>query len=741
MSAAQKAELEGLVTTSLSSHTIEWAHNLQVCDMLQANPSFAPVVLRQIRKALQSTSAVTVQLALSLLEMAVKNCGLPICRLMDETFVEAMVALVKKKQSVAYSLGRNLNKSLGSWLPGAGIGETQRKQWASCSSKVLEMLQLWADAFMLQEGQVKPLFDAYKQLRTEGYRFPSRDTQAGLMINGAEESPAFTAFGGGSSSQAASHASTSPSQEPSFSPNQERHESSPSTPAQCLSTSATLTADQATVSSPETVVASNSSLHPSQQDLAGPLTPEEVDELRQALARLQGNEAHESQDLLDLQEEPPSPDLEPEERARLVSRIQEFRPRMVKLIERHTDEMGADADLDEALLLGMISLHDTLETVLAAETNEADAEEDADQGDDEEEAVPAPPSAPAPDKEQQEKYDLMLAKWLQEQEDKALAEQTAQDAAYAAMLQAMDDPQPQQPQPPSSPTQVICGMCHCVNHINLSNLTSNRQAPLFVCYRCHTTQSVPVSARSLRSQLPPALQAQRTMQSHFRQPGGYAGSSASSMRLPSEPQRHAPPARSMAHLDPNSSGSELLIGNSGPDKDESIKVEEERKSKKKPMQYYAAGGGNTERCESLLGGGGSGGGSSGSGKGGGESSLEWAKTHVAQSLASLATPAPRGLGDGVPCSSRYASMGSGDDDASQHGLLQGGPVGRQAQGMGFRNPFRRKRKKEDSEESLLGRHQIDDDWEVLRQADGTSYYHNLVTGTTQWEPPPSMMRE
>merc|ERR1719201_1702619 len=60
------------------------------------------------------------------------------------------------------------------------------------------MLQLWADAFLLQEGQLWPIFDAYKRLRREGYTFPDKQKGASAdicLMKGAEESPAFLAAG------------------------------------------------------------------------------------------------------------------------------------------------------------------------------------------------------------------------------------------------------------------------------------------------------------------------------------------------------------------------------------------------------------------------------------------------------------------------------------------------------------------------------------------------------------------
>ena len=49
MTSAQQAELQSIVASSLSSATIEWAMNLRVCNLLQANPSMGPQVRAQWR--------------------------------------------------------------------------------------------------------------------------------------------------------------------------------------------------------------------------------------------------------------------------------------------------------------------------------------------------------------------------------------------------------------------------------------------------------------------------------------------------------------------------------------------------------------------------------------------------------------------------------------------------------------------------------------------------------------------
>eukprot|EP00913_Durusdinium_trenchii_P034246 g32050.t1 len=151
----------------------------------------------RINERLRSESARSVQLALSLLEMLVKNCGLVVCRAIDAGAIdgdlaETLVGIVKKKESWRYGFGRNLHKSgLSDWLPqGVAIGEEKRELWRQASHKVLEIMQLCVDAFLMHEGSLRPIFGAYKQLRQEGYDFPRSSTgvAADLCLTNSSES-------------------------------------------------------------------------------------------------------------------------------------------------------------------------------------------------------------------------------------------------------------------------------------------------------------------------------------------------------------------------------------------------------------------------------------------------------------------------------------------------------------------------------------------------------------------------
>lgn len=64
--------------------------------------------------------------------------------------------------------------------------------WRLVEDKVLGMVQLWADTFMMQEDKFPLFMSTYRELRKEGIKFPPRDPNERYMIKyEGEASPAF----------------------------------------------------------------------------------------------------------------------------------------------------------------------------------------------------------------------------------------------------------------------------------------------------------------------------------------------------------------------------------------------------------------------------------------------------------------------------------------------------------------------------------------------------------------------
>jgi hypothetical protein len=65
------------------------------------------------------------------------------------------------------------------------------ENWTLIESRVMYLVQLWYDAFMLEEGRYPFLIANYKLLRKEGAIFPPRDPNEKALIAVRTESPIF----------------------------------------------------------------------------------------------------------------------------------------------------------------------------------------------------------------------------------------------------------------------------------------------------------------------------------------------------------------------------------------------------------------------------------------------------------------------------------------------------------------------------------------------------------------------
>lgn len=63
--------------------------------------------------------------------------------------------------------------------------------WSRIEAKVLYILQLWYDAFMMEENQYSHIINTYKLLRKEGVLFPPRQQNEKNMLAIKTSSPIF----------------------------------------------------------------------------------------------------------------------------------------------------------------------------------------------------------------------------------------------------------------------------------------------------------------------------------------------------------------------------------------------------------------------------------------------------------------------------------------------------------------------------------------------------------------------
>lgn len=687
MTDMQVVELEQTIENSVSSNTIEWALNMRICDMIQANPSLAPCLMRELVTHLRKETPVPVLLGLSLLEIVVKNCGFEAVRYIDERMGRTLVSLVKKREGWQYSLSRNLYKSVGGAF--GGISQEEREMWVQASHKVREMLQLWADAFLLQEGRLRPIFDSYKRLRQEGYTFPQKEHGASAelcLIHGAEESPAFQAAGGGAGDLG----------------------------AETDSSQAAATAAAAGAAAPQPLPAVAS---------AAPAA---------AIASGVGKELQEAQRVLqELHELRRGSGADGRRCNELEQRVSSARDWATKLIQQHMED--GSGELEAERLQAVIVLLDELNELSPTAGNEASSgatdhavdtvDIEAPQTDllDVDGAaaatepsnpaagassssaapLPPPPEDAPPDREQQELYDLILARYLQERENEAFAANEEEDAALALRLSLEEEGgghlENLYPTPPRPPDRVACAHCGTVNQLGR---TPTGGSSLFVCYGCGTTQLVP---------MPPVIGAAAPdMGASHR----LAPSTASVADAHRQPTRHAPPPRVICA---GGNAAELIIGGGAAAAEPpTLSSAAQAPPKLSKMQSFEGGTGR----EALLG---------APVSNTGASLRSWMPSWPAGMAASAQSV--KKLGDGAP-ESEYVAM---NDEAAPlfnsdgNSAPPGGSLASSGLVSGLLSWKSRKKASEDTREPLLDRVRVNEEWELIRPADERPYWHNSLT--------------
>eukprot|EP01054_Gregarina_sp_Poly1_P004834 Gregarina_sp_Poly_1__4833@NODE_2575_length_1962_cov_288_174142_g1634_i0_p1_GENE_NODE_2575_length_1962_cov_288_174142_g1634_i0NODE_2575_length_1962_cov_288_174142_g1634_i0_p1_ORF_typecomplete_len580_score83_27VHS/PF00790_19/1_1e18VHS/PF00790_19/5_5e02Dimer_Tnp_hAT/PF05699_14/0_24ENTH/PF01417_20/0_3Telomere_reg2/PF10193_9/3_9e02Telomere_reg2/PF10193_9/2_5_NODE_2575_length_1962_cov_288_174142_g1634_i01711910 len=166
---------------------------IHVTDEVSRSPyRIAPAVLFVLQQRLHSSKPDRVTLALELLDMCVKNCGLDFVRHINKEFMKSMVSVIKttsfKERTITGQM-KKLEKYLIGSPSSGGVATDPRVH--KLKRQCLSMIQNWADAFMMHPSSVQPILETYKSLRRKGVQFPPRDTAQKYLVKHAEDSPAF----------------------------------------------------------------------------------------------------------------------------------------------------------------------------------------------------------------------------------------------------------------------------------------------------------------------------------------------------------------------------------------------------------------------------------------------------------------------------------------------------------------------------------------------------------------------
>lgn len=139
--------------TDPSLESENWALNMEICDMINESSDSSRDAMKALRKRLSQNAGknyTVIMYTLTVLETCVKNCGKAFHVLVaNKEFIQDLVKLIGPKND-----------------PPAVVQE-----------KVLNLIQIWADAFKSQPD-LNGVVQVYQELKSKGIEFPVTDLDA-----------------------------------------------------------------------------------------------------------------------------------------------------------------------------------------------------------------------------------------------------------------------------------------------------------------------------------------------------------------------------------------------------------------------------------------------------------------------------------------------------------------------------------------------------------------------------------
>eukprot|EP00245_Coleochaete_scutata_P012751 TRINITY_DN498_c0_g1_i2.p1 TRINITY_DN498_c0_g1~~TRINITY_DN498_c0_g1_i2.p1 ORF type:complete len:731 (-),score=172.02 TRINITY_DN498_c0_g1_i2:819-3011(-) len=150
----------------------DWGMNMDLCDIINGDPEQAKDVVKALTRRVKNKNPAIQLLALTVLETAMKNCGEPFhMQVAQKDLLPEMVKIVTKRSDM------------------------------QVRDRVLELLDVWQEAFGGPTGRLPQFYHAYDDLRRKGVEFPRRtaENSAAMFSKTAAprpESPVYPTYGG-----------------------------------------------------------------------------------------------------------------------------------------------------------------------------------------------------------------------------------------------------------------------------------------------------------------------------------------------------------------------------------------------------------------------------------------------------------------------------------------------------------------------------------------------------------------